>query len=177
MDRHQQITRQRDQRDFELDIGGHPDADHDQHGGKAIAAVIEEIAVARALDLAEAGETAIERITEPVNEISQNRQPQPVGVQIAAKIAPEHEQRAKHTGEGEHIRGYPGRHHSAQMVERTPLKPRDQIFLNAVDWGHGCLGIGGVCHKFATRPVTELPPLCPTLLANCRRGKATGVQK
>ena len=95
--------------------------------------MVEKIAVTRAFDLAKAREAAIKGVPQPVNDIPADREPQPVRIQIAAEIAREDQQRAKHPECRQHIRRYAPRHSGAEPVQRAPLHPGNQVFLNAID--------------------------------------------
>src|SRR3546814_6240828 len=74
------------QRDVEPHIGAHADrADH-QQGCDRIDAVIDEIAIVGPLDAAPAREAAVERIAEPVDDITGERQAEPFAVEPAEQI-------------------------------------------------------------------------------------------
>ena len=139
MDRHEEIADQRDQRDGQFDIGTEPDADHDQHGRKAVAAMIEEIAIARPFDPAEPCKAAIKRIAEPVHDIAGDRQPQPIFVDIAGQVTGEDHEGTEHAYGRQNVGSDPAGQYRTEPVQNAPLSPGDKVFLNALDRGIRCL--------------------------------------
>ena len=148
VDREQEVAAERDQRDVEADIGAEADPGEDQQGGQPVAAMVDEIAEARAFDLAEAGKAAVHRIAEPLDTVTDDGEHQPGGGEVAQHIAEEGDDRADHAERGELVGRHPCGCVGAQVIEQAAFGAREQIVLDASErlafdgfgtFKHGCL--------------------------------------
>src|SRR3546814_9759188 len=85
----------------------------------------------RPLDPPPAREAAIERVAEPVDDITRERQAEPFIVDPAQHIACRDEHRAEEAERGELVGGHPGRQALAQPIEDAPLATCEDILLDA----------------------------------------------
>ena len=140
MDREEQVTCERDQRDVHPHVGAPTNPAHDQQDHQSIDTVIDEVTELGPFDLAPASQTAVHRITEPLHHIAQDREPQGVDRPFAAGIAKEDHYRAKRAEPGQPIRRNPARHPRAQPVEQAPFPHGQHVLLDTVERG-GCVGL------------------------------------
>jgi hypothetical protein len=92
--------------------------------------MIDEIAVARPLDFPEPGQAAVQRIPEPVEEISCHRQPQPAATQAAQRVAGENDDRGGQRQAGQLVGRHPAGETRANPGEQPPLLDREHILLD-----------------------------------------------
>ena len=151
MDRQQEIADHRHQRDVEPHIGARADrADHQQRADR-VDAVVEEIAIGGPLDSPPARKAAIERIAEPVDDISDQRKREPFALDPAQHIAGRDEHRARETERSELVGRDPMGQAGTDPVEQAAFAAREDILLDA--GRHG--GRRGRRHESLSSPLSQ----------------------
>jgi hypothetical protein len=127
----QQVGDHGEHRHVDPQIGARPKPAEDQQRGEAVAAMVDEIAEARPLDLAVARDRPVERIAEPVDEIARDRERQPRRVQIAERVARADRHRRQEREQGQLVGRDPRRKARADPHEQPLLALGQHIALDA----------------------------------------------
>jgi hypothetical protein len=137
VDRQDEVGDHDHEADGEQHVRRQPEADPDRGGGEGVHEVVEVVAVAGPLGPADAGEGAVERVTEPVHNQQGARRPEPGLVAVGEHVRGGDAERGQDPERREMVRHHPGRHAPGDPLEGAGLGLGEQELL-------GTRGIRGV---------------------------------
>ena len=136
VDRQREVGDDDRQAGGEAHVGRQPEPDADGDRGAGVDEVVEVVAVLRPLDAPYAGERAVERVAQPVDDEQAAGDPQPRRVAPAQPVGGADPQRGEHAEHGHVVRHHPRRHALGEPVEHAALGGREQERLLSWCVGH-----------------------------------------
>ena len=128
-----QIAPNAEQRQAQVHIAGEPESGHDRQIAQRVAGMIDIAAVARPFDPAVARQTAVERVSQPVHDVTQDRHPQERRPPSPRHVARQHHAPADQGKRREPIRRHPaGRDPAQDPIEQPPLGRGEDVVLDTL---------------------------------------------